>query len=219
MNALVVFLKYPEPGKVKTRLGKTIGMESAAKLYEIFVRGTFRLVEKVDVGRVFAAIDPPEKIGQFQKYIPGKVTVFPQAGDDLGKRMNHAIRYLCSVGAEKVAVLGTDSPTLPSEYLLRAFNILDTDDLVIGPAEDGGYYLIALKEPVDALFQNISWSSAEVLKSTIQYAQKLGLSYSLLPAWYDIDDLITLRRAAECKSGERILAYLMENPTLLSKLK
>lgn len=212
-------MKYPEPGKVKTRLGREIGMTHAARLYEIFIRGTFHLLEKVDVGHIFAAVDPPERIDEFQGYIPGNVTIFPQTGDDLGKRMNHAIRYLCGVGAEKVAVLGTDSPTLPSDYLLRAFHLLDSDDLVLGPAEDGGYYLIALNEPIDALFQNISWSSAEVLKSTLQYAQQSGLSYSLLPAWYDIDDLVTLKRAAESKSGERILAYLMENPTILSKPK
>ncbi|MFQ5640583.1 MAG: TIGR04282 family arsenosugar biosynthesis glycosyltransferase [bacterium] len=204
MNALIVFVKYPEPGKVKTRLGAEIGLECAAELYELFMRRTFELCQIAGADKVYVAYEPKECQDQFAALIPEEFEQFSQEGDSLGERLQNAFQLVFNKNVDKVMALGSDSPTLPVNLVKSAFDRLDSVDLVLGPAEDGGYYLIGCKAPHPSLFQNIHWSSSSVLQSTLRRAQRLNLSYCLLPEWYDVDDRISLRRAIQDDESGRI---------------
>ena len=208
MNSVIIFAKYPSPGKVKTRLGKQVGYEVSAALYRLFVEETFALVKRADVQNVYVAIDPEEKLHDFSTMVPRGFHVFSQSGKNLGERLFNAFDYVSSEGAERVMALGSDSPTLPAEFVDRGFSHLANVDLVVGPADDGGYYLIGVKQPEKRLFENIDWGSDSVLQTTIKRAAQLQMSYSLLPSWYDVDELQTLRRAVQDDSSGRIRSYV-----------
>jgi rSAM/selenodomain-associated transferase 1 len=194
--ALLIFVKYPEPGKVKTRLASTIGAELAAQLYSEFIRATFSFTQQIKAATRFVTFTPAEKEQEFHKHFAGPFQWFAQIDStDLGARIQHAIRRVQQSGYSHVITLGTDSPALPVEYLEQAVVALENHDLVLGPATDGGYYLIGLKSaPPPELFTGIDWSTERVLHQTLQRAEQLRMSVHLLPAWYDVDDLATLRR-------------------------
>ncbi|NIV92322.1 DUF2064 domain-containing protein [candidate division KSB1 bacterium] len=217
MSSLIVFVKYPEPGKVKTRLGADVGSKLAAELYRLFLRQTFELLRQSVADRVYVAYEPEELGHEFTNIIPEEFERFPQTGDDLGERLHNAFGYVFEQSGHKKAIaVGSDSPTLPRVYLDQAVSDLDYFDLVLGPAEDGGYYLIGLKEPCEDLFQDVHWSSSSVLKTTVAQASQIELAYHLLPPWYDVDDLQTLKRAARDDSSGRIAALLEERSDILS---
>lgn len=194
--ALLVFVKYPEPGKVKTRLASTIGTELAAQLYREFIRATFLLAQQIEAAARFVTFTPAEKEQDFREHFPGPFQWFAQIDSaDLGVRIHHAIRRVQQAGCSHVLTLGTDSPSLPADYLEQAVSALENYDLVLGPAADGGYYLIGLKSvPPPELFTGIDWSTERVLHQTLKRAEQLQMSVHLLPSWYDVDDLVTLRR-------------------------
>ncbi len=123
-----------------------------------------------------------------------ETSLYAQKGNNLGERMYNAVQWLFDNGYQKVSLIGTDSPDLPLAFIKDAFQKLDSYKLVIGPSEDGGYYLIGMKNPFDMLFKNIEWGSDKVLKDTVSKAHSAGISYFLLPEWYDIDDLRSLSR-------------------------
>jgi rSAM/selenodomain-associated transferase 1 len=122
---------------------------------------------------------------------------FPQEGEDLGKRMENAFLNRFERGFREVVIIGTDSPDQPPEHILEAFDLLADKkiDLVLGPAEDGGYYLMGLKSVREELFCGIQWSSGEVFATTVSKAKELGLGVSLLPVWHDIDTAADLERS------------------------
>jgi rSAM/selenodomain-associated transferase 1 len=139
---------------------------------------------------------PAEKKQKFRELFPGPFQWFAQIdAADLGARIHHAIRRVQQAGCSYVLTIGTDSPSLPAAYLDQAAAALETHDLVLGPATDGGYYLIGLKSaPPTELFTGIDWSTERVLHQTLQRAEQLRMSVHLLPSWYDVDDLATLKR-------------------------
>jgi rSAM/selenodomain-associated transferase 1 len=194
--ALLVFVKYPEPGKVKTRLASTIGAELAAQLYSEFIRATFSLAQQIEAAAKFVTFTPAEKDQALREHFPGPFQWFAQINAaDLGARIHHATRRVQQAGCSHVLTIGTDSPSLPAEYLEQAATALENYDLVLGPATDGGYYLIGLSDtPPPELFTGIDWSTERVLHQTLQRAEQLRMSVHLLPSWYDVDDLATLRR-------------------------
>lgn len=193
--ALIVFVKYPEPGKVKTRLAKFIGFERAAELYREFAAMTLRNGEQLANAVRFAFFTPPEKRAELCELFPGQWHWLEQhASPDLGVRLHHAISRVLALGYRRVLTIGTDSPTLPPAYLEEAAAQLGEHDVVLGPAEDGGYYLIGVKAAPIALFEGIAWSTEEVFAQTLQRAEALQLSVHLLPQWYDIDDAATLEK-------------------------
>jgi hypothetical protein len=194
-TALLIFVKYPEPGKVKTRLAAAIGTELAAQLYQEFILQTFKLALQSNVEARFATFTPAEKEQALRKLFPGPWQWFPQENSpDLGVRIHRAIQHVQQQGYSHVITIGTDSPSLPADYIDQAIAVLLHHDLVLGPASDGGYYLIGLKNAPPELFTGIDWSTERVLNQTLQRAQELHLSTHQLPAWYDVDDLATLRR-------------------------
>lgn len=193
--ALIVFVKYPQAGKVKTRLAKFIGFERAAELYREFAAMTFQNSDRLAHAARFAAFTPLEKEAELRSLFPGEREWLAQhAAQDLGVRLRHAIAHVLGLGYRRVLTIGTDSPTLPVAYLEEAAEKLNEHDLVLGPAEDGGYYLIGVKEASPALFEGIAWSTEKVLTQTLACAQTMKLAVHLLPEWYDVDDLTTLKK-------------------------
>lgn len=219
MKALILFIKYPQAGKVKTRLGVEVGFELAAELYRLFIHQTFELVQNCSAQKVFVAFEPANRETEFHKFIPTKFSVFPQEGKNLGERMLNAFQYVFARGYKNVAILGSDSPTLPLKNIDEAFEKLSKSDLVLGPAEDGGYYLIGLTQAHPDLFDNIEWSSISVMQATIERAEKLQLQYKLLSVWYDIDTRESLMRAATEEKNGMIKSLLEKHPESLVKKK
>lgn len=199
--ALLIFVKYPEPGKVKTRLAAAIGAELAARLYQEFVRQTFELARQSRTAARFVTFSPAEKERDFKMLFPGPWHWFPQENSpDLGIRIQHAIQHVQQQSYSRVITIGTDSPSLPAEYLDQAADALLHHDLVLGPATDGGYYLIGLKSAPSELFTGIDWSTEHVLRQTLHRAAQLRLSVYQLPVWYDVDDLATLQQFCDEKN-------------------
>jgi len=200
-SALLIFVKYPEPGKVKTRLAATVGAELAAQLYQEFVQQTFKLAQQCRLAARFVTFTPAEKERDLKILFPGPWQWFPQENSpDLGIRIQRAIQYVQQQGYSQVITIGTDSPSLSAEYLEQATTALLHHDLVLGPATDGGYYLIGLKNAPPELFTGIDWSTEQVLRQTLQRAEQLRLSVYQLPVWYDVDDLATLQQFCDEKN-------------------
>ena len=197
-RAVVVMGKLPRPGRVKTRLAKGLSPAAAADLYRGFMADTFRLVDRVaepDWRRVFAcALQPTDRIEEAAALVPPGWTVEAQQGEGLGARIEHAR----SLGAaERVLVMGSDSPTLPEVRLVEAFEALTSSPVVVVPTDDGGYALIGFDGPHPELLTEIPWSTEAVMKSTRAAAQEAGLRLVELAAAYDVDhveDLERLRR-------------------------
>ena len=219
MKALILFIKYPEAGNVKTRLGAEVGFELAAELYRLFIQQTFELVQNCSAQKVFVAFEPADREAEFSEFIPKQFAVFPQEGKNLGERMLNAFQYAFARGYKNVAILGSDSPTLPLKNIDEAFEKLSKSDLVLGPSEDGGYYLIGLTHAHRGLFDKIEWSSSSVMQATIERAEKLRLQYKLLSVWYDIDTKKTLMRAAEEEKNGMIRSLLEKHSESLLKKK
>ncbi|MEX2512600.1 MAG: TIGR04282 family arsenosugar biosynthesis glycosyltransferase [Cyclobacteriaceae bacterium] len=185
-KAIIVFQKYPEPGKVKTRLAKTIGEGKAALLYAFLVRHTHQQLAPVQADII---IYHDGKI-DYSDYPERRYFFEVQKGRDLGEKMKQAFSEIFDKGYDKILIIGTDCYELKSSHLDNAFNLLEENDLVIGPAKDGGYYLLGLQAAPDPqLFEGISWSTSSVLEETLRIANKLGLRVKLLEVLNDVDRL------------------------------
>lgn len=188
MNELLIFAKYPEPGRVKTRLARRIGLEKAARLYQTMVE---TVVQKTipQNGEYYRQLyfDPPERGADFQKWFPF-LDMKPQAEGDLGRRMAAAIGDSFKKGVQKVIVVGSDCVDIDRTLVCDALSRLDQSDLVIGPAADGGYYLIGVKNFHD-LFTGIPWSTDRVFAETIRRANEFNLRVAVLPTLSDIDEI------------------------------
>ena len=187
MNQLLIFAKYPEPGKVKTRLARQVGAECAATLYEEMAEEVARkTIPKNNTYKRILYFDPPEKRTEFESWL--SIDGYqPQEGNNLGERLTHAVSQSLKE-SEKIIVIGTDCVEFDHILIEESFQKLDTVDLVIGPAKDGGYYLIGFKKIYPELFQNIPWSTEQVFKETLKKAQALDLTTHLLPELSDIDE-------------------------------
>lgn len=219
MNTLIVFAKYPEPRKVKTRLGATIGFELACEFYEIFLQLTFDMVRHSNINSIKIYFAPEDKGAEFRKRTPEEFSLFPQKGDCLGTKLHNAFMDSFKSGAKKTIVIGSDSPTLSSTVIREAINQLDNNELVLGPADDGGYYLVGAKESYRFLFEDIDWSTISVFAQTIKKAEQKKLKYFILREWYDVDDLQSLKRAAS-DDNSGLIAKLLDkhSATLLPVL-
>jgi rSAM/selenodomain-associated transferase 1 len=180
--SLGVFAKWPHPGTVKTRLGGPAGWNAAVA--RAFLLDTLARTAGLADRRVLA-FAPPEARGPFAALVSG-VVLTPQADGDLGARLHAFLAGELGGGAGKVVVVGTDSPTLPPEYIARAFAALDRADVVLGPATDGGYYLLGCRR-APPVFDGVAWSSPQVLGETVDRLGDPGWELALLPPWYDVD--------------------------------
>lgn len=194
VRVLLVFAKAPVPGRVKTRLARTLGDERAAELYRRIGRS---VVDRVRGGpwRTVVVHTPPDAGHAVREWLGGDVELRPQAGGDLGQRMASAFRWAFDeAGARRVCIVGTDAPAVDRATVETAFTALDDADVVIGPAADGGYYLLALDRPRDALFRDVPWSTDRVLRRTLRTASEHGLRSRLLDEAVDLDTADDLDR-------------------------
>jgi uncharacterized protein len=186
---LLIFTRYPEPGTTKTRLIPVLGKEGAANLHRLMANKTIaRALSLENSGRLSVEIyyaDGSQKL--MQDWLGPDFIYHNQGQGDLGTRMAAAFQNSFDSGIDKVAIIGTDCPDLKAEIIAKAFDELDRSDLVLGPAKDGGYYLIGLCRSLPELFSGINWGTDEVLAQTRTIAQKLELNIAELPTLTDID--------------------------------
>ncbi len=194
MNTLGIFVKNPQAGQVKTRLGRTLGGEAAAEVYAAFVDDLLDRMRSVADHRILAYAPQSPEAREFFLDLAGEdFELWSQPEGDLGVRMQAFFDASFVGGAERVVLIGSDAPDLPVRYIVQAFAELRRTDCVLGPAVDGGYYLIGQRAPGRAVFSGVDWSGAGVLDQTAQRIAVLGASLELLPPWYDIDTADDLR--------------------------
>jgi rSAM/selenodomain-associated transferase 1 len=191
-TCLIVFAKNPIPNQVKTRLLPKLSADQAASLYRAFLTDWCETLAKLSNVDLVIAYTPPESQSDLQALIGNDVTYIPQTGADLGVRLTSATQWACDNGYKKILIVGSDSPTLPLTYISKGIVDLDSCDIVIGPSMDGGYYLIGfssdnLNVVVPYIFEEIAWSTAHVLRQTVERIYTLNATFKLLPPWYDID--------------------------------
>lgn len=193
VNTLLYFVKYPEPGKVKTRLAKTLGDEAASRVYRDLAEVNFRILTSLDQEDIESVIvfDPPDKEREIKEWLPASRHV-PQQGNDLGERLVSAFHFPFSRGANAALAIGSDTLGLKPELISKAFDRLENYEVTIGPAKDGGYYLIGLRSPQPFLFHGIPWSTSDVFRATLGKVQERGLSCYLLPELDDLDEIKNL---------------------------
>lgn len=181
-EVVLVFQRNEVLGKVKTRLAAGVGEEQAMEIYRYLLNKTYLALKEitVPVTTYFSEFIPENPIYSAENKLV-------QVGGDLGERMKNAFAAHLETGMEKVVLIGTDCPSLEGIHLVQAFEALEHSDLVLGPARDGGYYLIGMKRRADFLFEGITWSSELVLSQTLILAAEQGLRSSLLPILEDID--------------------------------
>ena len=193
MDCFGIFAKYWEPGKVKTRLAATLGNEPASQIYRLFVSTLVsRFRHCADIREL--CFTPQEQADAFALLAGAAWTIKAQSRGDLGSRMASFFEDSFRAGADRVVLIGSDSPTLPVEYVESAFRLLRESDVVLGPTEDGGYYLVGASRNAVGIFQNIEWSTSRVWEQTVARLHELQLSYQSLPQWYDVDELADLVR-------------------------
>ena len=212
-SALGVMVRVPEPGTVapgtvKTRLVPPLTHEEAVNLYCAFLRDTFKSLSSLrekDIHILYTPVNKKEQLVELIELAPDGAVLTPQKGCDLGERLKNAFKTLFKKGYQGVCIIGSDSPDLPLELIDEAFLTLThgqnpegvvPEGVVLGPTEDGGYYLIGMDRPLDVLFTDIPWSTERVLTETIKRAEEAGIRVSTLKKWHDIDtpaDLELLR--------------------------
>lgn len=186
---LIVFTRYPEPGITKTRLIPVLGKAGAANLHRLMAQRTIARALSLQKSRRLS-VEIHHTGGsqqQMEDWLGTDLIYQNQIDGDLGARMTAAFQNSFDSGVDKVAIIGTDCPDLKAEILAQAFDELSDRDLVLGPAKDGGYYLIGLRRSIPELFDGINWGTSEVFASTRAIAQNLGLNIAVLPILADID--------------------------------
>lgn len=184
MNTLLVFIRNPQPGKVKTRLARTVGDEEALRIYQILLEKTRTAALGVQAERWLFYSDFIDKNDDWPEADFSKKM---QTNGDLGGRMEQAFRTAFEAGAKKAVIIGSDCPELTGGLLQTAFDKLDEADFVLGPVPDGGYYLLGMKELEPSVFHDIAWSTKTVRARTLEKIQAAGNSCALLPVLSDVD--------------------------------
>ena len=183
-NALLIFVKNLIPGQVKTRLAATLGNDAAMDIYQQLLKNLNSKIQSLEA----------EKIVFYSKCMEDDIwdsAIFKkvvQQGNDLGERMENAFKVSLAAGNKKAVIIGSDCPGIDESILNEAFEKLTGFDIVIGPATDGGYYLLGMKKNYPFLFQDFEWSTDRVLQQTIELCNRNQLSYFLLPELSDIDE-------------------------------
>jgi len=190
---LLVFARVPALGRVKSRLAAGVGAGAALGVYLELLAHTRAVVRAAGVpatvwlADVAGPVPTPAETAEWPA-LPARA----QPAGDLGARMSTAFAAAFAAGCARVAIIGTDCPGLHADHLAQAFALLEAHDVVLGPAADGGYYLLGLRQPQPALFRHQQWSTASVLADTLAAAARLGLRVALLPELHDVDNAADL---------------------------
>jgi rSAM/selenodomain-associated transferase 1 len=213
--ALGVMIKAPRAGASKTRLVPPLTHDEAAALSVCFLRDTAANIaaaceaagraDGADAASGVAVYTPAGAAGAFEGLLPEGFSLLAQRGEGFGERLFNAADDLLRLGYDSLCLIDSDSPTLPTHALAAAADELSRpgDRVILGPADDGGYYLIGLKHAHRSLFERIDWSTERVLQQTVERACEINLDVALLPVWYDVDDAATLARLCEELFGDR----------------
>jgi hypothetical protein len=185
----MIFARYPTPGKAKTRLIPTLGAEGAARLYQQLAEYTVAQARALQHQRevTIALWYTGAKEATMRAWLGEGLVYFPQPEGDLGDRLIMAFHTALNEGHRSAIAIGTDCPELDAATLAQGFEALQQHPLVLGPASDGGYYLIGLQQPAPNLFKGIAWSTSTVLSQTVALAAQAGLAPTYLPTLTDID--------------------------------
>ena len=219
-DRLLVFAKAPRPGRVKTRLARDVGPDRAALLYRRMGRAVVDAVRDGPFG-VTICFDPEDAEAEMREWLDEDAGVAaplewePQGEGDLGARMERALRRSLS-SAERVCLIGTDAPDVDATLVMDAFDALSHADVVLGPATDGGYYLIGVRAPAPSLFRQVPWSTPDVFTCTVERARQAGLTVQTLPELRDVDtvaDLAHLPRELLTESRSHGAGEPGANPT------
>jgi rSAM/selenodomain-associated transferase 1 len=208
-TALVIVARYPEAGKTKTRLASAIGAQEAADLYRAFLTDLARRFSGSDIA-LHWAFTPPEVdyaafVATLAPALAQHMTCFPQQGADFNTRLHNVFKWTSNRHYSYTVLIGSDSPHIGREIVAQARSALNEADVVLGPADDGGYYLIAMCEPHN-VFSGIPMSTDVVLQMTIELAQRQGLSVRLLDTLFDIDEWPDLQRLTQLLEANSTLA-------------
>ena len=187
-NCLLLFIKSPIKGQVKTRLAAETGGDFAVELYKCFVEDIISLAENLDV-HLEVCFCPANRKTTFSEWLGEQHCYRAQTGNNLGERLKNAFENAFEEGFTNVVAIGSDSPDLPEEFLRLAFKELESHDAVIGPGSDGGYYLIGFSRTsfLPVAFDGIAWSTSAVCKQTVEILKRHKLKMYLLPEWHDVD--------------------------------
>jgi rSAM/selenodomain-associated transferase 1 len=192
-DALIVVAKKPTPGQTKTRLCPPLTPAQAADLYACFLLDTLDTMKQVPDVHCTIGFLPEQERDWFRQLAP-QMQLICQEGASLGERLDHLLTQALAGGSARAVVMDSDSPTLPACYVTQAFDRLTSSDVVLGPTQDGGYYLIGLKQPQPHLLRQVQMSTPYVLADTLALAEATGLTVSLLPTWYDVDTIDDLHQ-------------------------
>lgn len=184
MQALILFVKHPVPGEVKTRLAAELGTEKAVAIYEALLAHTRDVSLQVASEKV---VFYGNALPDMDLWSAAGYARYPQQGKDLGARMDHAFASVFAGGADKALLIGSDCAHIQPHILEQAFACLDKKDVVLGPASDGGYYLIGMRQQFSPVFQGKTWSTDTVLADTVRDLKAAGKSYDFLPTLSDVD--------------------------------
>ena len=220
---VIVFVKNPVPGQVKTRLIPYLSPEQAASLYRAFLVDWCNTLSTISTVHRIIAYTPPEGLNTLQTLIGEDSVYIPQVGASLGERLIAAARWAHNQGYAKFLFVGSDSPTLPIEYVERALDLLESRDVVIGPSVDGGYYLIGFSKhgaslSIPTIFEEITWSTNVVFRQTLGKLQGIHAQLGLLPPWYDVDTPTGLQLLQDHLFGMDLAGESSPAPQTYSKL-
>jgi rSAM/selenodomain-associated transferase 1 len=191
---LIIIAKEPQVGSTKTRLTPPLKPSQAAALFEALLEDTIDLAASIEGSDLAVAVTPPESIEYFEGKTPEGTILLPVTCTDIGDCLKQVFTELFNRGYPKVLAFNSDGPSLPSEYIHQAIELLDFHDVVFGPSDDGGYYLVGLKEPHAGLFSDIQWSTSRVMEQSLARTEAKDLHAALLPEWYDVDVADDLKR-------------------------
>jgi uncharacterized protein len=187
-GCFLLFMKYPEPGKVKTRLSSEVSQDFVVKLYRRFILDILSSLENLEE-RLVICFSPPEREEELMAWLGLNRNYLAQEGEDMGQRMCGCFRELFSQGFERAVLIGADSPDLPPAILREAMAALEDNDAVLGPSTDGGYYLIGFTREGfhPAIFEGLSWGTNRVLAETRALLEAEGRKVHHLQEWRDVD--------------------------------
>lgn len=181
--------KAPEPGLVKTRLVPPLTFAQAAELSKALLVDQLEHVSNLHDADLYLAFAPKDAGAAMASLAPPGFQRFPQQGDDLGARMAHCLGELRRRGHRNLVLIGGDLPPVPMPFFAQAFAVLANarQRVLLGPSRDGGYYLVGMNRPTPEIFTGMTWSHAGVLAQSVERLKRLGIDYTLLPQWFDVD--------------------------------
>ncbi len=195
--------RLPSIGRVKTRLCPPLTRQDAFSLYRLFLVDLFTSLKELKDADIYGFYTEEGLLSAIPGVLKDVAPLLPQKGSSLGDRILNVFSRLFLMGYRRIVTIGSDSPDIPLNHVEKAFKMLLRKDCAIGPAADGGYYLIGLKYPYKGLFLDIPWSTERVLECTLRRARYLSIDFALIDGWYDVDDLGGLKRLSE-RGGRRL---------------